>query len=40
MKMTEKELQLVLEEGEDKPYKCTSGFYTRVGPNSQKLTRN
>lgn len=29
-----------VKEGEDKPYKCTSGFYTRVGPNSQKLTRN
>src|SRR3972149_9139021 len=27
-------------EGEDKPYKCSSGFYTRVGPNSQKLNRN
>ena len=27
-------------EGEDKPYRCASGFYTRVGPNSQKLNRN
>jgi len=27
-------------EGEDKPYKCASGFYTRVGPNSQKLSRD
>ncbi|MDO9513487.1 MAG: ATP-binding protein [Elusimicrobiota bacterium] len=27
-------------EGADKPYKCSSGFYTRVGPNSQKLSRN
>ena len=27
-------------EGEDKPYKCSSGFYTRVGPNSQKLSRD
>lgn len=27
-------------EGEDKPYKCSSGFYTRVGPNSQKLKRD
>jgi ATP-dependent DNA helicase RecG len=27
-------------EGEDKPYKCSSGFYLRVGPNSQKLNRN
>jgi len=27
-------------EGEDKPYRCSSGFYIRVGPNSQKLSRN
>ena len=27
-------------EGEDKPYKCSSGFYIRVGPNSQKLSRD
>ena len=27
-------------EGEDKPYQCTSGFYMRVGPNSQKLSRD
>jgi len=27
-------------EGTDKPYKCSSGFYTRVGPNSQKLDRD
>ena len=27
-------------EGVDKPYKCSSGFYTRVGPNSQKLSRD
>ena len=29
-----------IREGEDKPYKCSSGFYLRVGPNSQKLNRN
>jgi len=29
-----------VKEGEDKPSKCSSGFYTRVGPNSQKLNRN
>jgi ATP-dependent DNA helicase RecG len=33
-------LILTVREGEDKPYKCSSGFYTRVGPNSQKLSRN
>lgn len=27
-------------EGEDKPYQCTSGFYMRVGPSSQKLSRD
>lgn len=27
-------------EGDDKPYKCSSGFYTRVGPNAQKLDRD
>lgn len=29
-----------IREGNDKPYKCSSGFYTRLGPNSQKLKRN
>ncbi|MFZ2470974.1 MAG: ATP-binding protein [Methanothrix sp.] len=33
-------LIIVVKEGEDKPYKCGSGFYRRVGPNSQKLSRN
>jgi len=27
-------------EGVDKPYKCASGFFTRTGPNSQKLGRD
>jgi len=27
-------------EGDDKPYSCASGFYIRIGPNSQKLTRD
>jgi ATP-dependent DNA helicase RecG len=27
-------------EGTDKPYRCTGGFYTRTGPNSQKLNRD
>jgi len=40
--MTEFENILVVEvwEGTDKPYKCSSGFYTRVGPNSQKMKRD
>ncbi|MEK6572260.1 MAG: RNA-binding domain-containing protein, partial [Bacteroidota bacterium] len=29
-----------VKEGDDKPYKCSSGFYLRVGPNSQKLNRD
>jgi len=36
----ENTLIITVKEGEDKPYKCSSGFYTRVGPNSQKLSRN
>jgi ATP-dependent DNA helicase RecG len=27
-------------EGSDKPHRCAKGFYLRVGPNSQKLSRN
>ena len=27
-------------EGIDKPYECSSGFYKRIGPNSQKMTRD
>ena len=26
--------------GQDKPYSCSSGFYTRIGPNAQKMNRN
>ena len=33
-------LIVVVKEGNDKPYKCGSGFYRRVGPNSQKLSRS
>lgn len=33
-------LIIVVKEGEDKPYKCGPGFFRRVGPNSQKLSRN
>jgi len=27
-------------EGDDKPYECSSGYYKRIGPNSQKMTRD
>jgi len=27
-------------EGDDKPYECSSGFFKRLGPNSQKMTRD
>lgn len=33
-------LIVYVREGDDKPYKCSSGFYTRVGPNAQKLDRD
>ena len=33
-------LIITVREGDDKPYQCASGFYTRIGPNSQKLTRD
>jgi ATP-dependent DNA helicase RecG len=33
-------LEVVVEEGSDKPYRCREGFLLRVGPNSQKLKRN
>jgi ATP-dependent DNA helicase RecG len=33
-------LIIIVREGDDKPYECSSGFYKRIGPNSQKMTRN
>ena len=33
-------LIVVVVEGNDKPYSCSSGFYMRIGPNSQKMKRN
>jgi len=27
-------------QGTEKPYSCSSGFYTRIGPNAQKMNRN
>lgn len=27
-------------QGKEKPYGCSRGFFVRIGPNSQKLTRN
>ena len=27
-------------EGDDKPYECSSGFFKRLGPNSQKMRRD
>jgi len=44
IKIILKEVQNILvvhvRSGEDKPYCCSSGFYTRIGPNAQKMTRN
>ena len=33
-------LVVEVKEGENKPYSCSSGFYLRVGANSQKLKRD
>ena len=33
-------LIIEVSEGDDRPYRCSSGFYRRIGPNSQKMTRN
>ena len=29
-----------IKEGADKPYKCSTGFYSRQGANSQKMSRD
>ncbi|MEW6619516.1 MAG: RNA-binding domain-containing protein [bacterium] len=33
-------LLINVREGTDKPYECSSGFFKRIGPNSQKMMRN
>lgn len=33
-------LVIDVREGADKPYRCANGFYTRTGPNAQKLSRD
>ncbi|HOL05907.1 MAG TPA: putative DNA binding domain-containing protein [Syntrophorhabdaceae bacterium] len=33
-------LVINVREGTDKPYECSSGFFKRIGPNSQKMSRN
>ncbi len=33
-------LEIEAPEGPDKPYKCSEGFFVRIGPNTQKMTRN
>jgi len=33
-------LVITVDEGKDKPYKCSSGFYMRQGPNSQKMEKD
>ncbi len=35
-----KVLEIDVPEGEDKPYRCRDGFFLRVGPNAQQLTRD
>jgi len=33
-------IEIVVQEGTDKPYSCNEGFFLRIGPNSQQLTRD
>ena len=33
-------IEIVVPEGTDKPYSCNEGFFLRIGPNSQQLTRD
>jgi ATP-dependent DNA helicase RecG len=33
-------LVVEVKEGTNKPYKCKDGFFMRIGPNSQKMSRN
>ncbi|MCK4767320.1 MAG: putative DNA binding domain-containing protein, partial [Desulfobacula sp.] len=40
LKEENKILVVHVRSGEDKPYCCSSGFYTRIGANAQKMTRN
>ena len=40
LKEENKILVIHVRSGEDKPYCCSSGFYTRIGANAQKMTRN
>lgn len=41
VKYNEKEILIVnISEGKDKPYQCRAGFFTRIGPNAQKLKRD
>ena len=44
VKISLKEFENILiinvREGDDKPYECSSGFYKRIGPNSQKMRRD
>lgn len=33
-------VEIIVPEGSDKPYRCSEGFFLRIGPNSQQLTRD
>jgi len=33
-------LEVLVPEGTNKPYRCSEGFFLRIGPNSQQLTRD
>jgi ATP-dependent DNA helicase RecG len=33
-------VEIIVPEGVDKPYRCSEGFFLRIGPNSQQLNRD
>ncbi|MBU0687734.1 MAG: helix-turn-helix domain-containing protein [Candidatus Margulisbacteria bacterium] len=40
MEIFKRILIVEVKEGVNKPYKCKDGFFMRIGPNSQKMSRN
>lgn len=38
LEIVDKVLVIYVAEGQNKPYRCTNGFYVRNGPNSEKLS--
>jgi len=40
MEQFENLMVVEVREGTDKPYRCSTGFYNRTGPNAQKMNRD